>query len=188
MNYMIIGTPREISEVSAMPGIKLQSDFDGVMETLDDIISGDRIKSGYLRVDESGKHLGHNFPFYLSVACDFSSYAILIASELIRNPTSAPWYKAPWETAPEGYRILSEEEKERYLPLSPVDGVLFAFICEGFGGWYFDDIDDFITVGRSPRKHIAVPIDFQFKHTIIVDGKEVELSHEGYKQVKQLLK
>ena len=89
-----------------------------------------------------GKVSGHHYPIRTSGGTAFYKHA-------------KPLPK-PWEVAPEGYRLVTDEEKERFK--KPKEVVLYG----GIGmGWVIYKSDG--TLPLYPEDSYAVPLDFTFE-------------------------
>ena len=89
---------------------------------------------------------------------------------LIRCKADVSPLPQPWEVPPEGYRLVTKEEREKYQKPGPE----FYMYYSEIGGWLSHSLLTFKTKLWSPSDHYAVPLDFSFEPTekdIVVKGK-----------------
>ena len=88
-------------------------------------------------------------------------------------------FKEPWEFTPEGYRLVTEEEKKTYKHQCPQDADCLWF-SENSNQWYRNTYKAF-----SKEPH-AVPIDFVFDDKERKKAELVAKAQELLKQAEEL--
>jgi len=67
-------------------------------------------------------------------------------------------FKEPWEVAPEGYRLVTDDERKKYKTTAYT-----TMICSASGNCWGDCSDNYTMTDHAGRFFYAVPLDFTFE-------------------------
>ncbi len=105
---------------------------------------------------------------------------LFLASEVLKDPTILPWCKEPYEIIPDGWRLVTDEERRAYprpecVALCSKRQEHTSFVYREDFNWLWGN--ELCFTGQTNYVAFIVPEDYKFPEEIInVDGKQISLS------------
>lgn len=109
-----------------------------------------------------------------------SESQLFLTSEVLKDPTILPWVKKPYEIIPDGWRLVTDEERREYprpecVALCSKRQEHTSFVYREDFNWLWGN--ELCFTGQTDYVAFIVPEDYKFpEETVDIDGKQISLS------------